>query len=87
MEWANYYTPVKNLAFDLDFADSKALFTEVDPDDAADVNVGGGRYPVQGPGGRRVPEAVGLVLSAGATVQSYKGFWEVCVCVTLDRAI
>ena len=75
VEWANYYTPVKNLAFDLDFADSKALFTEVDPDDAAYVNVGGGRYPVQGPGGRWVPEAVGLVLSAGATVQSYKGFW------------
>ena len=75
VEWANYYTPLKNLAFDLDFADSKALFTEVDPDDAAYTNVGGGQYPVQGPGGRWVPEAVGVVLSAGVTVQSYKGFW------------
>ena len=63
------------MAFDFDFADSKALFTEVDPDDAAYTNVGAGKYPVQGPGGRWVPEAVGLVLSAGATVQSYKGWW------------
>jgi outer membrane receptor protein involved in Fe transport len=75
IEWANYYTPMKNLALDLDFADSKALFTEVDPADAAYTNMGVGHYPVQGPGGRWVPEAVGLVLSAGATVQSYKGFW------------
>ncbi|HTZ46380.1 MAG TPA: TonB-dependent receptor [Verrucomicrobiae bacterium] len=74
VEWANYYTPFKNVAFDLDFADSKALFTEVDPDDAAYTDVPG-HYPVQGPGGRWVPEAVGVVLSAGATVQSYKGFW------------
>ena len=75
IEWANYYTPLKHLAFDFDFADSKALFTEVDPDDAAYTNVGAGKYPVQGPGGRWVPEAVGVVLSAGATVQSYKGWW------------
>lgn len=74
VEWANYYTPLRNLAFDLDFADSNALFTEIDPDDAAYTNVSG-QYPVQGPGGRWVPEAVGVVLSAGATVQSYKGFW------------
>jgi len=74
IEWANYYTPTKNLAFDLDFGDSKALFTEVDPDDAAYTNVPG-HYPVQGLGGRWVPEAVGVVLSAGVTVQNYKGFW------------
>jgi hypothetical protein len=75
IEWANYYTPMKNLVFDLDFADSKALFTEVDPDDAAYTNPGGDKYPVQGPGGRWVPEAVGVVLSAGVTVPNYKGFW------------
>jgi Carboxypeptidase regulatory-like domain/TonB dependent receptor/TonB-dependent Receptor Plug Domain len=75
IEWANYYTPMKNLVFDLDFADSKALFTEVDPDDAAYTNPDGDKYPVQGPGGRWVPEAVGLVLSAGVTVPNYKGFW------------
>jgi Carboxypeptidase regulatory-like domain/TonB-dependent Receptor Plug Domain/TonB dependent receptor-like, beta-barrel len=75
IEWANYYTPWKNLAFDLDFADSRALFTEVDPADAAYTNVGSGQYPVQGPGGKWVPEAVGIVLSSGVTVQNYKGFW------------
>ena len=75
IEWANYYTPLEHLAFDLDFADSKALFTEVDPDDAAYTNPGSGQYPVQGPGGKWVPEAVGLVLSSGVTVQNYKGFW------------
>ncbi len=75
IEWANYFTPTNHLAFDLDFADSWARFTEVDPDDAAYTNPGGGQYPVQGPGGKWVPEAVGIVLSAGATVQNYKGFW------------
>jgi len=53
------------VAFDFDFAYSKALFTEIDPDDAAPDS----------PGGRYVPEAVGLVISAGATVQNYKNFW------------
>ena len=75
IELANYYTPTKHLAFDFDFADSRALFTQVDPLDAAYTNVGGGQYPVQGPGGRWVPEAVGVVLSSGVTVQSYKNFW------------
>ena len=75
VELANYYTPRKHLAFDFDFADSKALFTQVDPADAAYTNVGGGQYPVQGPGGKWVPEAVGLVISSGVTVQSYKNFW------------
>ena len=27
------------------------------------------------PGGKYVPEAVGLVISSGATVQQFKGFW------------
>ncbi len=65
VELANYYTPTEHLAFDFDFADSKALFTTIDPDDAAPGS----------PGGKWVPEAVGLVISSGITVQSYKGFW------------
>ena len=65
VEWANFYTPLQHLAFDFDFAYSKALFTTIDPDDAAPGS----------PGGRYVPEAVGLVISSGITVQNYKGFW------------
>ena len=65
VEWANYYTPMEHLAFDFDFADSKAIFTAIDPDDAAPGS----------PGGKWVPEAVGLVISSGITVQSYKSFW------------
>jgi hypothetical protein len=53
------------LAFDFDFADSKALFTTLDAADAAPGS----------PGGKWVPEAVGLVISSGVTVQGYKGFW------------
>jgi len=62
-EFANYYTPVNNLAVDFDLANSKALFTEVDPDDAAPNS----------PGGRLVPEAVGLVIASGVTVPNLKG--------------
>jgi hypothetical protein len=65
VEWANYYTPLAHLAFAFDFADSKALFTSIDANDAAPGS----------PGGKYVPEAVGLVISSGITVQSYKGFW------------
>ena len=65
VEWANFYTPLEHLAFDFDLAYSKALFTTIDPDDAAPGS----------PGGRYVPEAVGLVISSGVTVQNYKGFW------------
>ena len=64
IEWANYYTPLDHWAFDFDIADSRAFFTEVDPDDAAPNS----------PGGTRVPEAVGLVASAGATMHDYKRF-------------
>jgi Carboxypeptidase regulatory-like domain/TonB dependent receptor/TonB-dependent Receptor Plug Domain len=74
VEWANYYTPLEHLAFDFDLADSRARFTEIDPADAAYTNLGGGLYPVQGPGGYRVPEAVGLVISSGVTLHDYKGF-------------
>jgi hypothetical protein len=65
IEWANYYTPLEHLAFDFDLADSKALFTAIDPDDAGSGS----------PGGKWVPEAVGWVVSSGMTVQQYKGFW------------
>ncbi|HEY6388454.1 MAG TPA: TonB-dependent receptor [Candidatus Acidoferrum sp.] len=65
VEWANFYAPLEHLAFDFDLAYSKALFTTIDPDDAAPGS----------PGGRNVPEAVGLVISSGLTVQNYKGFW------------
>ena len=51
-------------AFDFDLADSRAFFTDVDSDDAAPNS----------PGGKRVPEAVGLVASAGATMHDYKRF-------------
>jgi len=64
IEWANYYTPLEHWTFDFDLADSRAFFTEIDPDDAAPGS----------PGGKHVPEAVGLVASAGATIHDYKGF-------------
>ena len=64
VEWANYYTPLEHLAFDFDLANSKALFTEIDEDDAAPNS----------PGGTRVPEAVGLVISSGITAHDYRGF-------------
>jgi outer membrane cobalamin receptor len=64
VEWANYYTPREHLAFDFDIADSVAHFTSVDENDAAPGS----------PGGTRVPEAVGLVISAGITVRELKGF-------------
>ncbi|MCL2661456.1 MAG: TonB-dependent receptor, partial [Acidobacteriaceae bacterium] len=64
VEWANFYTPLQHLAFDFDLANSKALFTEIDGDDAAPDS----------PGGRRVPEAVGLVIASGATLHDLKGF-------------
>ena len=64
IEWANYYTPLEHWAFDFDLADSRAFFTGIDADDAAPNS----------PGGRRVPEAVGVVASAGVTMHDYKRF-------------
>jgi hypothetical protein len=64
VEWANYCTPREHLAFDFDLANSKALFTTIDGGDAAPGS----------PGGKRVPEAVGLVISSGVTLHDYKGF-------------
>jgi hypothetical protein len=40
-EWANYYTPREHWALDFDIADSRALFTQIDPDDAAQSIVNG----------------------------------------------
>ncbi|MGC2247690.1 MAG: TonB-dependent receptor, partial [Terriglobales bacterium] len=74
IEWANYYTPREHWAFDFDMADSRARFTQIDPDDAAFTNVAGGQYPVQGPGGKWVPEAVGWVVASGVTAHDLKGF-------------
>jgi Carboxypeptidase regulatory-like domain/TonB dependent receptor/TonB-dependent Receptor Plug Domain len=64
IEWANYYTPLEHWAFDFDFADSRAFFTDIDAADAAPGS----------PGGTRVPEAVGVVASAGITMHDYKRF-------------
>jgi outer membrane receptor protein involved in Fe transport len=64
IEWANYYTPAEHWAFDFDLAESKALFTEMDAGDAAPHS----------PGGKRVPEAVGLVIASGVTLHDLRGF-------------
>jgi hypothetical protein len=77
IEWANYYTPVEHLAFDFDIADSRAQFTEIDPDDAAYINptaTNGLTYPQQLPGGKLVPEAVKVVMSAGIAVHDLDRF-------------
>ncbi|MGD0410345.1 MAG: TonB-dependent receptor [Verrucomicrobiota bacterium] len=71
VEWANYYTPVKDLAFDLDLADSIARFTSADAADAAPISPGS---TTLGPGGTRVPEAVGVVISSGITFHDPHGF-------------
>ena len=63
VEWANYYTPVEHLAVDFDLANSSAQFTEIDGDDAAPNSAGG----------KRVPEAVGVVISSGIALHDYKG--------------
>jgi hypothetical protein len=63
VEWANYYTPVEHLAVDFDLANSRAQFTKTDGDDAAPNSAGG----------KRVPEAVGVVISSGITLHDYKG--------------
>ena len=77
IEFANFYTPVEHLAFDFDIADSRAQFTQIDPDDAAFINptlANGLSYPQQLPGGKLVPEAVKVVISSGVTLHDYKGF-------------
>ncbi len=66
VELANYYTPVEHLTFDFDLAKSSARFTTIDDGDAAPNS----------PGGKSVPEAVGLVISAGITLHLPKRFSE-----------
>jgi hypothetical protein len=64
VEWGNYFTPLEHLAVDFDLANSRALFTTIDKVDASPNS----------PGGKRVPEAVGLVISSGITMHDYEGF-------------
>jgi hypothetical protein len=84
LEWANYYTPVEHWAVDFDIADSRAQFTQIDPDDAAQSVVNGAltvngnadgtvNWQQSGPGGKLVPEAVRLVISSGITLHDYQG--------------
>jgi len=44
LEWANYYTPTEHLAVDFDISDSRAQFTQIDPDDAAQSVVNGNLF-------------------------------------------
>jgi hypothetical protein len=71
VEWANYFNLAEHLALDFDAADSIARFISVDLADAAPVSPGG---TALGPGGNHVPEAVGLVISSGITLQDFQGF-------------
>jgi hypothetical protein len=85
LEWTNYYTPTEHLAVDFDISDSRAQFTQIDPDDATQYvtnssitingNPVGSFYAQQsGPGGKLVPEAVRVVISSGITLHDYQGF-------------
>ncbi len=76
VEWANYYTPTEHWAVDLDMADSRAQFAQIDPADAAYTNISatnGLSYPEQLAGGKLVPEAVRVVISSGVTLHDWKG--------------
>ncbi|MGP8185723.1 MAG: TonB-dependent receptor [Terracidiphilus sp.] len=84
LEWANYYTPAEHLAVDFDIADSRAQFTQIDPDDAAQSVVkaalsvngtpdGTVNWQESGPGGKLVPEAVKVVISSGVALHDLKG--------------
>jgi len=64
VEWANFYSPAEHWTIDFDLANSKALFGNVDGEDAAPNS----------PGGRRVPEAVGLVIASGLTLHDLRNF-------------
>jgi len=71
IELANYYTPIKHLAFDFDLAESTARFSSADAAGAAPISPGS---TTPGPGGTRVPEAVGAVISSGITLLDERGF-------------
>jgi len=85
LEWANYYTPTEHLAVDFDISDSRAQFTQIDPDDATQyvtnssitingISVGSFYAQQSDPGGKLVPEAVRVVISSGITLHDYQGF-------------
>jgi hypothetical protein len=85
LEWANYYTPTEHLTVDFDIADSRAQFTQIDSDDAAQsvvkaaLSVNGTPYGTvnwqeSGAGGKLVPEAVKVVISSGVSLHDDKGF-------------
>jgi hypothetical protein len=85
LEWANYYTPTEHLAVDFDISDSRAQFTQIDPDDAAQtvtksavtingISIGSFYAQQSGAGGKLVPEAVRVVISSGVTLHDYQGF-------------
>lgn len=61
IEWANYYMPSNYLAVDFDIANSRARFTAIDGDDAAPNSNGG----------KRVPEAVGVVIASGIDLHDW----------------
>jgi hypothetical protein len=85
LEWANYYTPTEHLAVDFDISDSRAQFTQIDPDDAtqyvtnSSITINGdpvGSFYAQqsDPGGKLVPEAVRVVISSGIALHVTQGF-------------
>ena len=85
LECANYYTPTDHVAVDFDIADSRAQFTQADPDDAAQSVVTGNltvngngdgavNWRMSGQGGKLVPQAVKVVISSGVTLHDYNGF-------------
>ena len=77
IEWANYYTPLEHWAFDFDFADSRAFFTQIDPDDAAPGSPVGSAYPKRWDWWRqRAPRCT-----------TTNAFRRVCACAPLARAI
>jgi hypothetical protein len=71
IELGNYYKLTHNLALDVDAADSVARFVDADPTDASPIAPGS---TTLGPGGKDVPEAVGVVVSSGLTLHDYHGF-------------
>jgi len=64
IEWSNFYTPIPELTFDFDYADSWAYFNE--PTTAAEDLT---------PGGTLVDEAISQSLSGGVTVK-VTGGWD-----------
>jgi outer membrane receptor protein involved in Fe transport len=107
IEVGNYWTPSEHWAFDADFADSRAIFTQDDPYDStfytstpsgpqlcahnsncygliptgstasgvitpATISYGDSGF-LQNQYGKEVPEAVRWVVSAGSTLENWKG--------------